>query len=202
MRGTIFGLAAVAALALAACGDPATDDARGYTKAPLEDPDVIIVGEEATAMAELGRPDRPRAEEMREEEAAARAGSRAEAESGSGGSGSGGSGSASEPAQQVSLAPGVTQEQFDQGKRLFGGQGGCMACHGPSAGGTQLGPNLTDDQWLHIPGPDVDALAGVITAGVSQPKEHPGPMPPLGGASLTEDQVRAIAGYLASLSQE
>ena len=76
-----------------------------------------------------------------------------------------------------------------------------MACHGPNGGGTQLGPNLTDDQWLHIPGPEVDALVGVITAGVAQPKEHPGPMPPMGGASLTEEQVRAIAGYIASLGQ-
>ena len=43
-------------LALAACGDPDTNDPRGYTKAPLETPGWTIEGEEPTAMAELGDP--------------------------------------------------------------------------------------------------------------------------------------------------
>ena len=45
-----------AVLALAACGDPDTNDPRGYTKAPLENPGWTIEGEEPTAMAELGDP--------------------------------------------------------------------------------------------------------------------------------------------------
>ena len=44
------------ALALAACGDPDTNDPRGYTKAPLENPGWTIEGEEPSAMAELGDP--------------------------------------------------------------------------------------------------------------------------------------------------
>ena len=46
----------VAALALAACGDPDTNDPRGYTKAPLENPGWTVEGEEPSAMAELGDP--------------------------------------------------------------------------------------------------------------------------------------------------
>ncbi len=43
-------------LALAACGDPDTNDARGYTKAPLEEPGWTVTGEDPTEMAELGDP--------------------------------------------------------------------------------------------------------------------------------------------------
>ena len=46
----------VCVLALAACGDPDTNDPRGYTKAPIENPGWTIEGEEPTAMAELGEP--------------------------------------------------------------------------------------------------------------------------------------------------
>lgn len=49
-------LLAATLLALAACGDPDTNDPRGYTKAPLENPGWIVDGEESGAMAELGQP--------------------------------------------------------------------------------------------------------------------------------------------------
>jgi hypothetical protein len=47
---------AFCALALGACGDPDTNDRRGYTKAPLENPGWTVDGEAATDMAELGDP--------------------------------------------------------------------------------------------------------------------------------------------------
>jgi mono/diheme cytochrome c family protein len=31
-------------------------------------------------------------------------------------------------------------------------------------------------------------------------KQHPSPMPPMGGAQLTEEQVRALAAYIYSIS--
>jgi len=41
----------------------------------------------------------------------------------------------------------------------------------------------------------------IITTGVPAPKEHPGPMPPKGGAAdLTADQVKALAAYVYALS--
>jgi hypothetical protein len=45
---------------LVGCGDPATNDARGYTKAPLENPGVVIKGEGSSAMDSLGAPAAPR----------------------------------------------------------------------------------------------------------------------------------------------
>jgi hypothetical protein len=49
-----------AAVVFAACGDPNTSDARGYTKAPLEQAGVLIKGESSSAMDSLGTPILPR----------------------------------------------------------------------------------------------------------------------------------------------
>ena len=108
---------------------------------------------------------------------------------------------AAAPQQQVTLAEGVTQEQFDQGRQLFTGQGGCQACHGPQATGTQLAPDLTDAEWINISQPaNVDNVMTLIKTGVAQPKEHPAPMPPMGGANLNDEQVRALSGYVLSIA--
>lgn len=168
-------------LALVGCGDADTDDRRGYTKAPLENPGLLVGSEKSTAMSRMSRPNLPRP--PHEIELPTEAGEEGGEE------------------QQVALAADVTQEQFDQGRELFTGQGGCQACHGPQAGGTQLAPDLTDAEWLHVPGPTVDDLARVIQAGVPQPAQFPAPMPPMGGASLTAEQVQALAAYLASIAQ-
>lgn len=103
--------------------------------------------------------------------------------------------------QAVSLAEGVTQEQFDQGRQLFTGQGGCHACHNPQATGTQLAPDLTDSEWLNVSGPNMEEITELINTGVPQPVEHPAPMPPMGGANLTDEQVQSLAAYVASIGQ-
>lgn len=48
-----------AALGVAACGDAETTDTRGYTKAPLENPSVMIRAEPKTEMSRLGEPIKP-----------------------------------------------------------------------------------------------------------------------------------------------
>lgn len=53
-----------AALAAGGCGDPATTDDRGYTKAPLERPTVVIDGEEPSPMREFGAPRMPETEPL------------------------------------------------------------------------------------------------------------------------------------------
>jgi hypothetical protein len=55
MRSAVL-TASLLTLGLVACGDPDTNDARGYTKAPLETPGWTVEGEEPSAMAELGDP--------------------------------------------------------------------------------------------------------------------------------------------------
>jgi mono/diheme cytochrome c family protein len=184
---TVLLLALV--MALAACGDPATEDARGYTKAPLEEPGLLISGEPDAGLGTARIPLEPGLKGV--EPAAFDRPAQAA------GGGQDGGGGEDAP---VALAPGVTRAQFDQGGALFAGQGGCQACHGQEGSGGMLGPDLTDDQWLHVEAPDVSGLADVIRSGVTDPVEYPGPMPAMGGASLTEEQIEALAGYVASLS--
>jgi hypothetical protein len=62
MKATRVVLAAV--VVCAACGDAPTDDARGYTKAPLERPGLRIHAERPSDMRAFGEPDRPSGEEV------------------------------------------------------------------------------------------------------------------------------------------
>lgn len=105
-----------------------------------------------------------------------------------------------QPDVPADLPEGVTQQDFEEGRRLFTGQGGCHACHGPQATGTQLGPNLTDDQWLNVAEPTMDEVMRVIREGVPQPVEYPAGMPPMGGARLTDAQIHALAAYVIALN--
>lgn len=89
------------------------------------------------------------------------------------------------------------------GKSVFEGRTAgatCFTCHGQDAKGTQLAPNLTDAQWLHGDG-SYNFIVNTVTSGVSTPKQYPAPMPPMGGASLTSEQVEAVAAYVYSLSR-
>lgn len=183
MRKTLSILVVVA---VAGCGDPETSDDRGYTKAPLETPGLLVTGEPESAVD---------VELVLEPGLTGAVGAETEERAGAGAAGT-----EAPSAEEAELAPGVTQEQFDEGEQLFAGQGGCQACHGPGGSGSQLAPDLTDDEWLHVPAPEVDALAEVIRSGVAQPVEYAAPMPAMGGASLSEDQVQALAAYVASMA--
>jgi len=53
-----------AALVVAACGDAPTNDHRGYTKAPLENPGLRIQSEQKAQVAEFAQPQRPEVVEI------------------------------------------------------------------------------------------------------------------------------------------
>jgi glucose/arabinose dehydrogenase/mono/diheme cytochrome c family protein len=106
------------------------------------------------------------------------------------------------PDAGLSVPAGATQEMVALGDRIYHGQVGgasCTGCHGSSGAGTPLGPDLTDKKWLWSDG-SYAGIAKTITDGVMQPKEYRSPMPPMGGAQLTDDQVKALAAYVWSLS--
>jgi mono/diheme cytochrome c family protein len=97
-----------------------------------------------------------------------------------------------------------TPAQIALGDSIFHGQaagGTCYACHGQDGKGSGVGPNLTDSEWLNTDG-TLEGIVKVIKAGVAQPKKAPAPMPPMGGATLTDDQVQAVAAYEYSLSHK
>jgi mono/diheme cytochrome c family protein len=88
------------------------------------------------------------------------------------------------------------------GDRIYHGQVGgapCTGCHGANGGGSPLGPSLTDQQWLWSDG-SVAGIRQSIVTGVAKPKRFRAPMPAKGGATLTDDQVSALAAYVWGLS--
>ena len=179
MRRTMI----IAVLALAACGDPATNDNRGYTKAPLEKPTVLVQGEPESEMDKLGDPARPDAPIIKAEEDT-------------------GKPQAGEATQQAAAGPapaGATAADVSAGQTVFTSTGNCFTCHGQGGVGTALAPALNDKQWLHNNG-DFAAIQQIVNVGVPKPKQFPAAMPAKGGAPLTDQQVKQVAAYVYSIS--
>ncbi len=101
-----------------------------------------------------------------------------------------------------SLPAGVTAAMVAEGQKLFAGQGICQACHGPQGKGiANLGADLTDAAWRHGDG-SYEKILETVRQGVDPGKSSTGAaMPPKGGSSLSEDQLRAVAAYVWSLSR-
>jgi len=111
--------------------------------------------------------------------------------------------SAAKPAGKAA-GGGGSAAQVAEGDKIFHGQeagGTCTACHGQDAKGTAIAPNLTDSEWLNGDG-SLAFIEHTVTTGVPKPKSHPAPMPPMGGASLNPDQIKAVAAYVYSLSHK
>ncbi|MEO8479775.1 MAG: cbb3-type cytochrome c oxidase N-terminal domain-containing protein [Gemmatimonadota bacterium] len=66
----------------------------------------------------------------------------------------------------------------------------CTPCHGPAGGGI-IGPNLTDDAWLH--GGTMAEIHGVVRDGVLTKGM------PAWGKQLSPDQVDAVVAYVWSI---
>lgn len=107
---------------------------------------------------------------------------------------------AAEEAMDIELPEGVTPAMVAEGEAIFMGQGICHTCHMQGGVGGPLAPNLTDDVWLNIDG-SYESIVQNIINGVLEPKEHPSPMLPRGGTSITDEQVAAVAAYVWTLSQ-
>lgn len=105
---------------------------------------------------------------------------------------------AAAPAQ---LPEGVTPEMIAEGRQIFGGAGICFTCHGAEAKGVpNLGADLTDGKWVHSDG-SFEGIVKSIAQGVPAEKSTTGtPMPPKGGSTITDAQVKAVAAYVWSLS--
>ena len=99
--------------------------------------------------------------------------------------------SAAKPAGKAA-GGGGSAAQVAEGDKIF---------HGQDAKGTAIAPNLTDSEWLNGDG-SLAFIEHTVTTGVPKPKSHPAPMPPMGGASLNPDQIKAVAAYVYSLSHK
>jgi mono/diheme cytochrome c family protein len=109
--------------------------------------------------------------------------------------------SASDSKPAASAPAGITPELIAQGDKVFHGPGNCYACHGTNAQGA-VGPNLTDAEWLHSKG-SFDEIVAQVTNGVPKEESKSGiPMPAKGGGSISDDDVKAVAAYVYSLSHK
>jgi len=102
----------------------------------------------------------------------------------------------------------VTAASIALGDSLFHAKS-CVRCHGADAKGAANGngPDLTTTTHLHVNG-SYDDFVRIITTGVPSDsikvKTRRFAMQPRGGAQnpLTDDQIRAVAAYVYSLSHK
>jgi cytochrome c oxidase cbb3-type subunit 3 len=84
------------------------------------------------------------------------------------------------------------RDSLQKGSEIFhSARSQCMSCHRDDLGGV-IGPNLTDDKWLH--GCSADALVRTITIGVPDK----GMMPFGTGQYLSPDEVLQLVSYVLS----
>jgi cytochrome c oxidase cbb3-type subunit 3 len=79
--------------------------------------------------------------------------------------------------------------EISKGKEIF--EKNCTTCHGPQAQGAQVGPNLTDDYWLH--GGDVKDVFKTIKFGVQ------GKGMKSWKNDLTPSMIAEVTSYIKSL---
>jgi sugar lactone lactonase YvrE len=102
----------------------------------------------------------------------------------------------------LNAPPGATPAMLARGDRVFHGIDGgatCTGCHGADATGSTLGPALVTTKWLWSDG-SYAGIAATIAQGVPQPKQFRSPMPAMGGAQLSSDQVMAVSAYVWGLN--
>jgi glucose/arabinose dehydrogenase/mono/diheme cytochrome c family protein len=104
-------------------------------------------------------------------------------------------------AGKAPVPPGSSASMVALGERIFHGETGatCIGCHGRNGTGSTLGPDLTSGQWSWSDG-SVNGIAEAIRKGIPEPRQFRSPMPAMGGAQLSADQLNALAAYVWTLS--
>jgi glucose/arabinose dehydrogenase/mono/diheme cytochrome c family protein len=108
---------------------------------------------------------------------------------------------AGSPSSALRAPPGSTPAIVALGDRVYHGQVGgasCAGCHGANGTGSTLGPDLTSGKWLWSDG-SYPGISATIAQGVAQPKQYRAPMPAMGGAQLSSDELFAVAAYVWAL---
>jgi len=96
----------------------------------------------------------------------------------------------------------VTDSLIARGERVFEGAANCSSCHGDAGRGTDIGPPLGDDEWSRGEG-SYDEIVRQVMHGVSRQESRTDtPMPMRGWTGLSDEDVKAVAAYVWSLSHE
>jgi glucose/arabinose dehydrogenase/mono/diheme cytochrome c family protein len=97
---------------------------------------------------------------------------------------------------------GATKDEVALGDRIFHGEvadGTCAGCHGSDAKGSPQAPSLVNGNWSFGDG-SLKAITQTIANGVPKPHNYSDPMPPRGGAPLSDADVNAVAAYVWAIS--
>ncbi len=86
------------------------------------------------------------------------------------------------------LAVAADADEVAEGKKVYIGK--CAACHAADGGGI-IGPNLTDDAWLH--GGTIDSIYATVNNGVLAKGM------PAWGKLLKEDEMKEVVAYVWTL---
>jgi cytochrome c oxidase cbb3-type subunit 3 len=101
-------------------------------------------------------------------------------------------GGAAPAATAVTLAALTDAESLAKGRAIFESQQSlCASCHRPDLGGL-VGPNLTDDTWLH------GCTPGELVQNVRTGFPPRGMLPYGGGPKLGDDELLQVASYVLS----
>jgi cytochrome c oxidase cbb3-type subunit 3 len=100
---------------------------------------------------------------------------------------------AARPRSVATTAVALTDpESLRKGEEIFNGQSNvCYSCHRPDLGGL-IGPNLTDDLWLH--GCSVTDIMNSIRTGYPEK----GMLPYGSNAPLSDEQLLQVASFILS----
>jgi glucose/arabinose dehydrogenase/cytochrome c553 len=97
---------------------------------------------------------------------------------------------------------GSSKEKVALGDRIFHGEasdGTCAGCHGSDAKGSPQAPSLVNGNWVFGDG-SLKGITRTIADGVPRPRNYSDPMPPKGGAPLSDSDVSAVAAYVWAIS--
>ena len=96
------------------------------------------------------------------------------------------------PAAVVTVAALTDPASLAKGQAIFASQTSvCQTCHRPDLGGL-VGPNLTDDLWLH------GCAAGDVMRNIATGFPPRGMLPYGGGPKLSETELLQLASYVLS----
>ena len=102
------------------------------------------------------------------------------------------------------MPAGVTRQMIATGDSIFNTRS-CKNCHGIGGVGAARAPNLTDKTWIHIDG-SYDSIVRLVTTGFTKAeqvdKQYEFSMNPRGGINLSDENIRAVAAYVWSLSHK
>ncbi|TAE23458.1 MAG: hypothetical protein EAZ92_14650 [Candidatus Kapaibacterium sp.] len=96
------------------------------------------------------------------------------------------------PESNVKLVAFTDAANLAEGKKMYNGEQLCHTCHRPDGGGL-VGPNLTNDYWIH--GNSLDSIVASIKHGYPEK----GMLPYGNNTPIPDEKVLQIASFILSL---